>query len=352
MAIESATVDHEGMRFEVSSNHLTQEQLRGEPATPVEPAPPTEPAPAVPATPAADASEPEPELTPEERAASDAGKNLQKKKQSYQERINELTAARYRTEGELNAARAEVERLQGLLAPAKSEPATTPAPAEAPQKPRLEDFANEVDPYAAWNEALTDWKVDRRIEELDAKRQKSDQERQEQQQLEAERNSAQAQYRRVVEAYQGRVAEFVKEHPDYQAVLDAAPLVPDGPGKIPIFQYIENVAMGPAVAYHLAQHPDELVRIAALAPALAIAALGKIEGKLEAQQSASEPQTLAATVTGPAAPAPVSKAKPPLKPVGSSPVAVSDDDEPSPDAPFAVHKKYWDEKDRKAGLRV
>lgn len=81
------------------------------------------------------------------------------------------------------------------------------------------------------------------------------------------------------------VASFKRTHSDFDATLKGAKpaiakLVKElGPNVLGIIdQYTTSDAdNGPAIIYHLAQHPEELKRIVRLPPALQLAALGKLD---------------------------------------------------------------------------
>ncbi|MGH9370680.1 MAG: hypothetical protein ACRD15_04035 [Vicinamibacterales bacterium] len=92
-------------------------------------------------------------------------------------------------------------------------------------------------------------------------------------------------------ALNARTEEYKKSHaPDFDAVIgQARDTVQDlideiGPHALNIIDGFTAVDAenGPAVVYHLAQHPDEMERIARLHPRQQIAALAKIDARLGA----------------------------------------------------------------------
>ena len=92
---------------------------------------------------------------------------------------------------------------------------------------------------------------------------------------------------------------------------------------------------GPALMVHLSDHPEDFQRISALSSRRDVAiAIAKLEARLEA------------ATAGTSSPAPVSKAKPPVRPVTGSPVT-ADDDLPSDDEPYEVWKRKADAMDAK-----
>lgn len=361
-----ATASHDG--FEITSTHADEATLRQALGAPEPPPadPPADPPPAAEKVedkpPAAAKAEPadDEDLQPvegEPDPASEAGKTLAKRRRSMQSRLDQERAKR----GDAERKAAELER---QLAEARRAPAPDPAvekglevrdrltsgappaedeiqyPAELADlpKPKLAEFQNRDDvddPYAAWMDAVADWSLEQATRRI-----KRDQfaER-----VRIERDSASRAERDRVAQYTQRLEVVRTKHADFDAVAAAAA---DLPLSGPMRDYFINDERGPEVYYHLCQHPEECTRIAALPPALAFKELGKLEARIdqETQQAAA-----------PSGPAPVveekTKAKPPIKPVVSSPVAVQDGPPPD-DAPFDVHQAYWNRYDREHGRRV
>jgi hypothetical protein len=258
--------------------------------------------------------------------ASEAGKTLAAKKHSYQTRINELTAKQRQAERERDEARQEAAKLkatQTTTAPAEPAYYTRPKPLEAQVGSVYAD-------YAAYIEDLTDWKVDER----EAKRNLTQQATQADQ---AERD--------LVAQVQARIATFKTTHPDYDAVIAGVEIPAGAPGTQALYEHLRHSDLGPDLAYALGQDQTLLTSIVSLPPGKAVAALGKLEGKIE--------DRLAAASAGPAATsAPGTKAKPPIKPVGSSPVTSDDGGDPDDLSPAAVDAYIQREnaKDRAARL--
>ena len=143
--------------------------------------------------------------------------------------------------GELKPKPAAVER-PAIREPEKPEPAST----FSEKEPSLDDFANEADPYSAWNRALA--RYDRRKEAFEAD-QAADVTRRE-----ARQREQQQQFEQRVATYAQRVTEFTKTHPDFQTALAA---VEDRNNVTPILaEAIYSADNGPALVYHLAQHPQ------------------------------------------------------------------------------------------------
>lgn len=240
-------------------------------------------------------TEPDPEevSAQEKDDASEAGKTLAKKRRSYQTRIDELTKARL--EAERRAADLE-RRLQAAAQPrseAKPEPveATTPQTYTGIPKPSEDEVGTKYETYADYVDALTDWK----LEEREARRAA----------LAAE-TQAREQHETLARTYQEREAKARDKYADYTEVVGAASHIQI---TLPMRDFLADSDLGPEIVYFLAQpdNHEEARRIASLPPHRAIAALGKVEARLEAAHP-SGPSSVAP---------PVSKAPEPPKPVGA-----------------------------------
>jgi hypothetical protein len=253
---------------------------------------PPEPAaePASPPEPAAAAAEPA-ETTPAPEAPVEGEPPAKPAKTGVQERFSELTAKR--KEAEARAAEAESQRLarEAELAEARAElerlknPPKTENEPEPNPRPKRADF-NDPDAY---DEAVILWAtgnaaaaIPRQLAEQRAAA------------LEQQRKAAtDAQARATNEAWQAKVETFKSEKPDFEDVALSKDVA-----VTPIMgNMILNAENGPAMAYYLGQNPAEAARIAALPPPRQAIEMGRISIKLET-------------------PPPVSKAPPPIKPVG------------------------------------
>lgn len=197
-----------------------------------------------------------------------------KPKKTAQDRIGELTRAR--RDAERRAERAERELAdarQGKQPPAEETPED--------KEPDPADFKyGETDPEFIRALARYEAKASFAAEEKDrAKR---------------------ATIAQLESAWEDRQTAFANDNPDYFDKIDAEDLAVSPP----MAGAIKSMEDGPAVAYHLAQNPDEARRIAALAPLAQVREIGRIQGRLEAQREA-------AAQNDPDTPKPVSKAPPP-----------------------------------------
>ena len=161
----------------------------------------------------------------------------------------------------------ENEELRRQLAGAHAPPAkpqdkpSEPAQAAAAGKPKLEDFQT----LEAYQEALTDWKLDQR--ERDRK------------QADAKAAAEEA-VRTEQDTWAKREKAARKAHDDYDDMLDTVQ-IPAGPGVLAARQAMLEDEHGAELLYFLAKHPKELERIAGLSPASAVLAIGKLSAKFD-----------------------------------------------------------------------
>ncbi len=282
---------------------------------------------------------------PEESEATKAAKTLAAqrkkndpavKKQSIQAQIDAETKRKHdaKREADVEEARlAEVrQRREALERPA----AKTVEPEKAPEyytrpKPKVDEIGTKYDSYEAYTEDLTDWKFDEREAKRDQERTKADTQRFQQE---------------AATKAQERVTAFKAAHDDYDDVVSKAFVPAGAPAGDSIGLHLFHSEFGPQLAYELATHPAELARIAGLAPAFAIAALGRLEHTIEMRTAAAD--------SGPAPTTPDYKpAKPPIKPVVSSPVTSSDDGDPDDlsEAGINAHIKRENARDLKRRQR-
>ena len=208
-----------------------------------------------------------------------------------QKRIDELTEKRYKAEGERDALQARMQaELDGLKAQLEAGKSGKPEPVKetGPAKPTLEQFQTEADPYAAYVEALAEWKADQKIAADRTQREK------------AERDAS---ARATQTAFEARLATFKAAHPDFDAKIETI-TYPDGPGVPAMRDVVLHEAQGPALLYLFGQQPKELARIAALPPGPALFALGRLASQLDAPLQSETGAASVVPVT-PKAPAPI-----------------------------------------------
>lgn len=126
---------------------------------------------------------------------------------------------------------------------------------EVSSKPSLAQFNND---YEAYTDALTEYKLQQRdIQQLQQKRQDEQ--------------------TKLASNYAKLEADFVKINPDY---FDALEDIASVPVHNDIRQAIWESDIGPALAYHLAQNPDEIENLNSLSSHKRLLELGKIEDRL------------------------------------------------------------------------
>lgn len=218
----------------------------------------------------------EPETSEQDRAEEEHDPEPQKGKKSAQQRINEITKARYEAE---RAAAYWKGIAEGRTPQAQAVPES--AAREPHAKPNLADYSD----YEAYVEALTDWKTSQKIAEVvHHQRAVTAQERQ------------QAEAMELARGWVGKQEAVRREIPDYDEVMGGADTV--------VAPHVTDAILtsdrGPEVAYHLAKNPALAEKLNRLSPLAAAREIGRIEAALEK----SSPGT---TRTAPPAPAKTSR---------------------------------------------
>ena len=222
--------------------------------------------------------EPEPQQEEEEQQAAPAQKPKRTKRDK---RIDKLTREKYELQHQL-----EIAQLNASQPKAKTEERPS-QPGEKPQPSNFEDYEQYVD-------ALTDWKMDQRL--------------QKEREKEARAYSERAEQERAY-AWQQRQSEARQRYEDYDEVVMSE--VPVSPA---MGEAIVASPFGPDMLYWLGQNPKHCAGIAALSPLEAIMELGKLEAHFAAAASDEEPEQEAAK-SPPARKPVVSKAPKPISPV-------------------------------------
>lgn len=181
----------------------------------------------------------------------------QRGKKSAQQRINEITKARYDAER-------EAAYWRGIAEGSRPQPQSAPVqPVSEPlAKPNLADFTD----YETYIEALTDWKTTQKVTEVvHNQRAVTVQERQRAEALE------------LAKGWASKQEDARKSIPDYDEVLGGAETV--------VAPYVTDAILtsdrGPEVAYHLAKNPALAEKLNKLSPIAAAREIGRIEAALE-----------------------------------------------------------------------
>lgn len=206
-------------------------------------------------------AQPEVAKTEEEKAAaaSEAGKALAARKQSFQERMNERTRELHAMERRATEAERKLAELQGRT--------------KAPDPAQYDDMAK-----------LNADQVGYTLDQRDADRLKSE--------SKAARDEANA---AVAEVWNERAAAFKADVPDFEEVAYRAPIDPQSAA------LIARMDEGPAIAYYLGKNPSEARQIKNLSERDKAIELGRLAGRLSQQpvrRTTQAPSPIVNGVTG------------------------------------------------------
>lgn len=263
---------------------------------------------------------------------TDAAKTLNKaKRDKVQERIDKAVAAQRGAEREREAARAEAHALKQQVEYFQRQQSVQPNQAQSAPTDKQVKAAVESLPTLDKYESIEAWMADvSSVLEERAERRVMGRLQQESQRIQAEQQA---------KTINERIETFKASTPDYDDVVNAV-IVPDSHAPV-VYDYLRNSAMAPELAYELAKDRKALASVLSQSTPMAVlAALAKVEGRLEARKDAA--------VSG-SAPAPklvVSNAKPPIKPLGVSPSIAEDAPDEMPFSPAYIAE--MNKRDRQA----
>lgn len=229
-------------------------------------------------------TEPQVEADQSEPVAEEEAKPAEDRKQNpkLEKRFSDLTKQREAAKAEAQAEREARERLEAELNSLKTK--VTPAKDEPKfeEEPKPEQFTDMYE-YA---KALTDYRVDQRLQE------------EKQKEIQAK---AEAERQKVINTWAKRVEAAKSEMPDFEAMVGSADVTVSNEVRDAIFES----EVGPKILYHLAENPEIAEKLQGMTLTRALATIGK----LEAQFEKTEPQTK---------PAVKSKAPAPINPIRSA----------------------------------
>lgn len=214
----------------------------------------------------------------EEKPAAEP-EETKEKKGGFQKRIDKLTAEKYRLQAQLE---------QALAQGAKPSEPPPPPPAAKP-KPKPEDFEE----YDAYVEAVTDYKVEQKVEELRFN--------------EAQATQA-SEARETMDNFRKNLEKTRTKYEDWDEVAAEANVTIPPIATNAIFS-LEN---GPDVVYHLAKNREVAESLSEMSELEAVMEIGRISASLQGEAKGKE-----AEKTGEKKP-PVATAPAPIKPVGGS----------------------------------
>lgn len=207
-----------------------------------------------------------------------------KKKNRFQERIDEVVGKQRETERRLADALAELERLKITNTEKPTEPTNTKTvESVGPDPTAKNDDGSDKYPLGEFDPAYIRDLAKHTI----AEERKAFQEFEEQQAKEAEKQAQetrlQQERQQLEESWNQKLAPALERYPDFQE--KGQTFVESVNEKVePTYaEYLTNILMnmeyGPDVFYHLANNPDEAMAIIASGPHKAPAALGRLEAK-------------------------------------------------------------------------
>jgi chromosome segregation ATPase len=226
-------------------------------------------------------TEPTDEQTQSEPRAEDDAAPTEERKQNprLEKRFEKITKQREEARAEAQREREARESLEARLR--ELEAKAQPQKAESGE-PRPEQFADMYE-YA---KALTDYRVEQRLQE---------------EKLKEVRAKVEAERQKVIDTWTNRVKAAKAEIPDFEDMVGSADVVVSNEVRDAIF---ESEA-GPRILYHLAENPE----IAEKLQGMTVTGALRMIGKLEAQFEKTDTQTK--TVGK-------SKAPPPINPIRSA----------------------------------
>ena len=219
---------------------------------------------------------------------SEAGKAQEQKpeKKNAESRIKELLADRARERERADKAEASIREYEG-----RKKPDETRAESSPPKRPKptMDDLNEQGQPkYATleeWADDLGAWHGEQAVAKLKAEhaQEKADAEK-------AKKQAETEQQNKTIEAsWQKRVKEAGKKHADFNDIVfgedSAVARIPQGSM---MDSYILEAEAGAELLYHLAQHGEEVDRIAVLGPAAQARELAKLELSLPEKKKAPD----------------------------------------------------------------
>lgn len=220
------------------------------------------------------------------------------KKQTAQERINELTRARREAERRAEALERQLREREQAAAPpeppAQPQPQQQAAGTEGPPNPDDYDFGELDSRYIA---ALVDYQTDQRLAAFRAE-----------QEQEAQQTRAQKAQEAARTRFQQQVEEGSKVHEDFYERVVIGAEKNEWPLSAEMGQMLVESEVGHNIAYHLATNPEEAARVYRQSPTEQARYFGRLEARFSAEQSAAHgtpPADKTALPRTPRAPAPV-----------------------------------------------
>lgn len=194
--------------------------------------------------------------TPEQTIAREAEETTKREKEEVRKK-NRTTAYIERTQQRVKEQDEELRQLREQVN-TFSQPKTVPGPVDG--EPRLADFNFDIE---AFQRAHSNWTLDnfKKSAQESAK------------QAETERKT-----RELATSYDNRLNDFVADHPDFPVAIANMRIVPSQEFQLAIMAHEQ----GPAIAYHLAQHPEDALKLVQTPAQYADYAVQDIASRLQA----------------------------------------------------------------------
>jgi len=191
-----------------------------------------------------------------------------------QRKINRAVRLQFKAEAQAEQLRERLERIEQR----QQEQVRTAVVEQTEAEPKLEDFPD----YENFLKASAKYEARQEFRhELAQHSQRINQQQ------------AQAAQRQTVESWNQKVSSVTAEMPDFDEVV--------GSSTVPMPDHVKAVVMqseeGPKLAYYLATHPDEAVKIASQHPLAAIRSLMRIEDEITAAPVVKKATDAAAPIT-------------------------------------------------------
>lgn len=200
-----------------------------------------------------------------------------KKKNRFQERIDEVVGKQRETERQLNEARLELERLKNQSEKTPTDtPKTNVVEDTGPQPDAKNEDGSDKYPLGEFDpQYIRDLAKHTIAEERKAYEAEKA--------AEAQRTQAQREQEVLAESWNTKLAPALERYPDFQdkgqAFVEAVNQKVDPTYAEYLTTIIMNMEYGPDVFYHLATNPDEAMSIIASGPHKAPTALGRLDAK-------------------------------------------------------------------------
>lgn len=192
----------------------------------------------------------------EPKAAEESAKDDKpKKKGGFQRRIDKLNAQKTQAQQEIEYWKKLALESAGSKTESPAAKVETPATA-TDGKPSPDKYET----HAEYVEALTDWKLEQRLKEREAKQ---------------EQAKVMSEQEKLVQTYAEKAKTFAEKTEDFQDTLEAVDHIPLSPA-------VQRLILksGPELAYALAKDPEEYARINRLSPIDAAEAVGELKARL------------------------------------------------------------------------